>query len=423
MKCDIAIIGGGILGICISYWLSSLFKLDICVIEKESDIVMHASSRNTGMVHLPFYLNPEKKWTMAKSAILSHSMWRHVAQQYNIPWNNTGVLELALDSTQHRTLEKYMKWGMQNGIHEDSLVLLDASQVSKLEPNVSCHSAIHSSLDASTDFASLARIIKDQSARNGTRFLLQSKVTSIKSNISLSNGNTISAKFIINCAGGDSLDIAQLMGMAPGYSDLHFRGEYWIADPKHQNLAQTTIYTVPESEAYPFLDPHWIVKPDRTVQVGPNAVPVPGPEVYEGYVGDVASSISKMGQILTGSALHLLTDPEFLSMASKEWLSSLSKRVMISRIKRFLPRARTGFFNARGTAGIRSPVITPQGRFLSDVMELEDDRSFHIINYNSPGATGAPAYSALIVKKLHSRGLIDYTESRKEMLWNIPDIY
>ncbi len=33
-------------------------------------------------------------------------------------------------------------------------------------------------------------------------------------------------------------------------------------------------------------------------------------------------------------------------------------------------------------------------------MEREGHNSFHIVNYNSPGATGAPAYSALVVKKL-----------------------
>ena len=109
MKFDIAIIGGGILGTCISYWLSSIYDMSICVIEKESQIAMHASSRNTGVIHSPFYLNPDSKKILARSALLSYNMWESVAKQHDIPWKNTGVLELALDKAQHRRLEKYIR--------------------------------------------------------------------------------------------------------------------------------------------------------------------------------------------------------------------------------------------------------------------------------------------------------------------------
>ena len=71
-----------------------------------------------------------------------------------------------------------------------------------------------------------------------------------------------------------------------------------------------------------FLDPHWIKKSDGTTEVGPNAVPVPGPKTYSGYMGDAATSISKLRDVLTGNALRLLFDPEFLSLISREWLSS-----------------------------------------------------------------------------------------------------
>ena len=70
-KFNIAIIGGGILGTSISYWISSLYDVNQCVIEKESKVAMHASSRNTGVVHSPFYLNPKTKKVLAKSALIS----------------------------------------------------------------------------------------------------------------------------------------------------------------------------------------------------------------------------------------------------------------------------------------------------------------------------------------------------------------
>lgn len=424
MKCDVAIVGGGILGTCISYWLSSLYDARVCVIEKEPKVAMHASSRNTGVVHSPFYLDPDKKGVLARAALDSRPMWEELARRRGIPWRETGVLELALDERQHRTLEKYMAWGQKNGIPEDSLRLLDSGQVSEIEPNVRCHSAIFCDREASTSFGDLAGAVRAESARCGTKFLMQKNAASVNRTaggctVSLQGGPEVSARLLINCAGGNSLDVAHMLGLATEYADLHFRGEYWVAGPRHAGLARRTIYTVAEFEGYPFLDPHWIRKPDGSAEVGPNAVPVPGPETYSGYTGDAATSIAKLREILTGNALRLLLDPEFLSLISREWLSSISKTAMIGRVQKFLPAARPEFFSGRGTAGIRSPVITPEGRFLPDVMELKDDRSFHIINYNSPGATGAPAYSAHVVERLRERGLLDYPESRRDAMWSL----
>jgi len=426
-KYDIAIIGGGILGTTISYWISSLYDVNLCVIEKESDVAMHASSRNTGVVHSPFYLNPKTKKVLAKSALISYNMWETLAKKEKIPWSKTGVFELALNKEQHKSLEEFMQWGNGNGIPSDDLELLDRKDVLKQEPNVDCYSAVYCKREVSTDFGAFTRIIKNESTKNGTSFLLQKNVKDIEKNNSNStiifeDGSKISTDLVINCAGGNSLDIAQLLGLVSEYSDLHFRGEYWIAEPKYQDLVKSTIYTVAEFKGYPFLDPHWIKKANGQTEVGPNAVPVLSPETYSGYLGDVSTSISKLKDILTGNALKLFYDSEFLSLISKEWLSSISKTAMISRVKKFIPKIKPEFFSKKGTAGIRSPIISPQGKFLSDVMEIENEHSFNIINYNSPGATGAPAYSAFIVQKLQERGFLDYNENSKESIWSFDDV-
>ena len=120
-KFDFAIIGGGILGTSISYWISNLYDYDVCVIEKESDVAKHTSGRNTGVVHTPFYLDPEKKKIFAKSSQISHQLWKTLAEKTSSPWNDVGTIEIALDETQHKTLEKYQKWGIQNGVSEENL--------------------------------------------------------------------------------------------------------------------------------------------------------------------------------------------------------------------------------------------------------------------------------------------------------------
>lgn len=425
-KFDVAIIGGGILGTTISYWISTLYDLKICVIEKEQDVAMHASSRNTGVVHSPFYLNPDTKKVLAKSAILSYEMWKKLAENRNIIWKNTGVFEIGFDEKQHKSLEEYMKWGERNGIPDGDLELLESKDISKKEPNIQCYSGIYCKREVSTDFGSFTKELKKESERNGTKFLFGKNVNTIEKNnyciIHFDDDSQISSKLLINCAGGNSLDIAQKCGLATDYSDLHFRGEYWIADEKYSDLVKTTIYTVAEFKGYPFLDPHWIKKANGQSEVGPNAVPVPSPETYSGYLGDVTTSLSKLKEIVTGNALKLLADPEFLSLVSKEWLSSISKTAMIKRVQKFIPKIRPEHFSRRGIAGIRSPVITPKGKFLADVMELEDKNSYHIINYNSPGATGAPAYSAIIVKKLQEKGFLDYTIKPKKSIWDFDTI-
>jgi (S)-2-hydroxyglutarate dehydrogenase len=424
---DVAIIGGGILGTTISYWISSLYDLEICVIEKESQVAMHASSRNTGVIHSPFYLNPDKKKVLAKSALISYDMWESLAKERGIPWKKTGVLELALDDGQNKSLKEFMEWGIKNGLEEDDLELLSGTDVSKKEPNVKCHSAIYCKKEISTDFGAFTREIKKESEKNKTQFLLGNNVKLVEKNknksiISFDNNSKLSSKLVINCAGGNSLDIAKQFGLAKEYSDLHFRGEYWVADSKYSKLVNTTIYTVAEFKGYPFLDPHWIVKADGQCEIGPNAVPIPSPDTYSGYLGDVSTSISKLKEIVTGNAIKLLSNPEFLSLISKEWMSSISKTAMIKRVQKFIPKIRPEFFSERGTAGIRTPLITPEGKFLPDVLELSTDSSFHIINYNSPGATGAPAYSAFVVKKIQDNGLLDFTLKPKQSVWNFENV-
>jgi L-2-hydroxyglutarate oxidase len=426
-KYDIAIIGGGLLGTCISYWISNLYDVNVVVIEKESDVGMHTSSRNTGVVHSPFYLDPDKKTKIAKTAFLSHDMWKTFAEKKRLAWKMVGTMEVALDENQHKILEKYMDWGPRNGMSEKNIELLSSSQVSQREPNIRCYSAIHCKTDAVVDYGDFTRKLKEESQRNGTKFLLNKKVESVETRddcttITFQNKEKLSANFVINCAGGYSLDIAKKFGLATDYSSLHFRGEYWIANDEYTNLVKTNVYSVPNYPDFPFLDPHWILRSDGKSEVGPNAVPVSSPETYSGYVGDIETFISKLADVVTSSTRKLLLNADFMNLVAKEWLSSLSKTVMIERIQEFMPKIKPDFFSERGTAGIRTPIITPQGKFLPDVLEIDGVNSYHILNYNSPGATGAPAYSAYVVKSLQEKGLLQYKTRKIDSVWDFESI-
>lgn len=421
-KFDVAIIGSGILGTTLSYWISLLTNHSVCVIEKEHKVAAHASSRNTGVVHSPFYLDPQKKKKIAKAALLSRNLWWDFATKHDIPWKNTGTIEIALDESQHHTLQKYLKWAGQNGLPEDDVQLLDSSQILQKEPNVECHSGLYCKLDASTDYGSLTQQLHQESKQNGTQFLFSHKVEKIQNNtLSFSNGKSIESDFVINCAGGHSLDIAKQFGLAQEYSNLHFRGEYWQIQAQHAGLVNTNIYTVAKFSNFPFLDPHWIKRADGITEIGPNAVPVSDPEAYSG-LGGVSKAVSKLGQIISGSSKKLLLNSEFLSLVSKEWKSSISKTAMVNRVKKFIPKIKPQYFTVRGTAGIRTPIITKSGTFLAEMLEIQADNSLHIINYNSPGATGAPAYSAFLIQQLADSGIIKLEKSQKPNSWNYKKI-
>ncbi|WOV92619.1 MAG: FAD-dependent oxidoreductase [Candidatus Nitrosoabyssus spongiisocia] len=428
-KYDIGIIGGGILGVCISYWISLLYDVRVCVLEKEPEVAMHASSRNTGVIHSPFYLNPSTKKIIARCSYLSQSMWSISAQKFNLPWNKIGTLEVALDENQHRTLEKYLKWGIENGMSESNLTLLDSNEVLKKESNVSCYSALHCSTDVSVSYDIFTKTLYKLSSSLGTDFLLSSKITQIDTKndtniISLDNDAEIQTNFLINCAGGNSLAIAKKLGLATDYSDLHFRGEYWVAKSSYADTVKTNIYSVARNLEFPFLDPHWIKRVDGTTEIGPNAVPVSSPFAYGPFYNEVPEIIHKLGEILSGSSRKLLLNPQFLSMVSKEFKSSISKKNMVQRIAQFIPKIDPTWFEQHGTAGIRTPVISPNGKFVSGILEMSNDNSFHIINYNSPGATGAPVYSAIVVKNLQKMGYLDNltTANNPDNVWNFESI-
>ena len=102
-KYDIAIIGGGVLGNTISYWLSTLYDLNICVIDKEKDVAVHSSTRNSGVIHYPFYLNSKTKKNFVRAAFLSHELWKSLAKENKIPW-----VQGVSDPTDYNTYIKSM---------------------------------------------------------------------------------------------------------------------------------------------------------------------------------------------------------------------------------------------------------------------------------------------------------------------------
>lgn len=428
---DIAIIGSGILGASIAYFLASSSRSKVILIEQESRPAPHTSSRNTGKVHAPFLYDPVKKKHFAKAAFLGFNMLRTYCSLKSLPFKQDGVLEVATYEKGLDRLHKYMNWGFSNGLAKDELQFLQKDEVTKMEPNVKCLGAIYCSRDGSVDYGAITQnLVKDFQSFGGTA-LLGTEVKKISANdgddgrlsIHTARGDIIRANFTVNAAGGNSIDIAHSLGVGTDYTDLHFRGEYWRAPAQYDSLTKISVYSVPKYPEYPFLDPHWIVRADGRREIGPNAVLVFSPYAYN-WSTNVKYCIPKLLESLPTGARKIFFDKQFLSLVFREIRSSLSKTAMIERAREFLPQLDPRLFNQRGTAGIRASLIDKDGKFVPDTLMIRNDNSqLHILNYNSPGATGALPTGAMIAAQLIEGGFAKSTTHNEHNIpWDISKI-
>ncbi len=408
---DILIVGAGVLGVAIAYWLNALYDCTVAIADSAPSAGMHTTSRNTGVIHRPFYLDPHRKRVFAQTSGASLPMWRRLAEEARLPWKQVGTLNIALEEDEVKTLQRYRTWGLENGMREEELGLLDGGSVNALEPEVRCNAALLSKTDVSVDFGAFTRYLCRAIVSRGVKFLGGQRVTSIQGVagakvvglISGSGPSSVRCRFLVNASGGGAVELAHSCGLGLQYTALNFRGEYWVVDEPFASKVNSNVYRPPRFPQFPFLDPHFVVRADGSRQIGPNAVMVSGPYVYSGFgLGSAGALLSRPVE----PKVKLMMNRDFLALLAGEWRSSLSKQAMCNRVRSFVPGLDTSMLSRRAVFGVRSSVIGPSG-FVPEALILRGDGSIHIVNYNSPGASGAPAYSALVVSGLQDDGSLD----------------
>src|SRR3972149_5004357 len=108
---DVALVGGGIVGTSVAYWLATRYEGRIVVLERGAEGAMHASRRNTGVVPRPFSLHPTKAKVFARAAQVSHALWKKYARERDLPWREAGTYKVAADETQVKVLETKLAGG------------------------------------------------------------------------------------------------------------------------------------------------------------------------------------------------------------------------------------------------------------------------------------------------------------------------
>src|SRR5438445_4273138 len=129
---DFLVIGGGIIGLSIARDLKRRFpKASVSLVEKESECGLHASGRNSGVIHAGFYYTADS--LKAKFTRDGNRMLTEYCERKNIPVNKCGKLVVARDAAELPQLDELLRRGKANGVTLDSITAADAK---KIEPRV-----------------------------------------------------------------------------------------------------------------------------------------------------------------------------------------------------------------------------------------------------------------------------------------------
>lgn len=242
---DVAVIGAGVIGGMTARALSK-YDLSICILEKENDVAMGATKANSAIVHAGF--DAKENSLKAKLNVAGSKMMENVCKELGVRYKNNGSLVIGFNDEDKAVLEELLVRGNANGV--EGLKVLDKDGVKAVEPGLSdtVTCALYAPTGAIVCPYDLAVSAIGNAMDNGAELMCNFGVTSIEKSENgyvLSNGeSTVEARFVINCAGIYSDDIAKLVG-DNSFEVNARRGEYILLDKECGNLVSHTIFRTP----------------------------------------------------------------------------------------------------------------------------------------------------------------------------------
>ena len=387
---DIVIIGAGIIGCALANELSERFDIKIAIIEKESSVGHHASSRNSGVIHSGFYYKPNS--LKARLCVEGNQQLYQYCERKNIPIKRTGTLVVGKANVERENLEFLLERSKNNNVQD--VRIINKQELMKVEPYSTGKFALYSPMGSIVDSKGLVQSIGHDAKENGVDILLNQKVRNInrKTNGIIINTvtKTVSTKFLINCAGVYADNIARMMGLELNYQIIPFRGEYFELPKNKSHMVNSMIYPVPDPNL-PFLGIHLTKTIDGRVIVGPNAVLAPGKEAYRNL--DV--NVNELGKILSykGFWRMLINNRK---RVEEEFIQSLMKTKLLDKVRDLVPNIELNEL-IRSYSGIRAQLVDDNGELVDDLVVKEHDDSIHILNAVSPGMTCSIPFANYVV--------------------------
>lgn len=390
---DFLVIGGGVIGVSIARRLRTLYPdSSVTLIEKEASCGLHASGRNSGVLHAGFYYSPDS--LKAKFTREGNAQLTAYCEEKRISLNRCGKLVVVRDATELPALEELLKRGKANGIKLDDLSEQDAK---KIEPRAKTYQRALYSPSTSTvnPNAVLQAMVADAIAdgvqiKSGVAFVRKTGRTVQTTECQYEVG------YVVNAAGLYADQIARQFGFSERYRILPFKGLYLYSDEPPGAL-RTNIYPVPDLRN-PFLGVHFTVTNEGKAKIGPTAIPALWREQYSGVS---RFSLAEFIEI-AGRGLSLLGNAgfEFRRLAIEE-VRKYSRRRMVRLAGELVEGVRLEQYTKWGKPGIRAQLLDIRKRRLEMDFVLEgDDRSMHILNAVSPGFTCSLPFSQYVCDRI-----------------------
>src|SRR5512139_4163081 len=111
---DIALIGGGIVGLATALALSERFpRLRLAVIEKEPRLASHQTGHNSGVIHAGIYYSPGSY--KARLCVEGVRLLKAFCDANGVPYENCGKVIVATTSAELAALQTLYERGTANG--------------------------------------------------------------------------------------------------------------------------------------------------------------------------------------------------------------------------------------------------------------------------------------------------------------------
>lgn len=393
---DLIVVGGGIVGLSTAYQFSQRFpSRSVLVLEKESELAVHQTGHNSGVIHSGIYYKPGSlKATNCRAGKLA---LEEFCKDEGVPFDRCGKVIVATRDAELKPLEKIFARGQANGV---TCELVSRERLAELEPHANGVAAIHVPETGIVDYRQVCEKLANKIRQVEGEVLCNVQVTKISrcrnSVMVHTNQGEFQSQMVVGCCGLQSDRLVQAAGEKPTVKIVPFRGEYYELTEEATHLCKSLIYPVPDPK-FPFLGVHFTRMIHGGVECGPNAVLSLSREKY----GKLDVDVRDM--------LDALTFKGFRQIAAKHWKMglgeiwrSMSKQAFVRALQHLIPEIRAEHLKS-APAGIRAQAVKPNGELVDDFLIQEHDRIVHVVNAPSPAATASLNIGSTVVEKLASR--------------------
>jgi L-2-hydroxyglutarate oxidase len=388
---DVVIVGAGVVGLALAdSWLARHPGDSVILVDKESELGMHASGRNSGVLHAGFYYAPDS--LKAKLTRDGNRLLKEFCSERDVPVRETGKVVVTTSGNQLPALEQLFQRGQANGV---KLEKIDEAQLLELEPLARTHErALWSPTTAVADPVKVVQALAQRVVERGGVLRLGASVVGIESRkVVLSDSVTISFGHLINAAGLYADTIAHWCGVGLEYKMLPFKGLYWYGNWEPGRLKRH-VYPVPDPRN-PFLGTHVTVTVDGRAKVGPTAIPSLWREDYGGVTNFSAAEMARIIRLYPG---FISSKHHNVWNLMKTELPKYSRKKLLAEAARLVPAVNSQDFRQKGRPGVRAQLIhVPTGRLEMDFVVHQGVCSTHLLNAVSPAWTSSLAVADYVV--------------------------